>query len=251
MTSQQGVSVVDFFSHFNHLHYAARGKTFSLHCRRRIVNQSRRQHCLLRFFLLVIIIIIVRESFLLMIILLSTEFIRPLKGAMDTYAPQDGAKGGLKKTPPRKTMGRTLFFLLLTFPLLRLSLFCMTQLFCASLSLRPLHRGNKVVVQQSYSGHNTFSLSLCTISCGHSTRATWWITLTPFNFQTDYYRDADRFVTDSDDNSDTYRLTVDCARLEHTGAYSVVARNSAGEAKSLTSIKVSASGNATTSQPKN
>ena len=59
--------------------------------------------------------------------------------------------------------------------------------------------------------------------------------------QPDYYRDSDRFVREDEANN-VYRLTIPSVKLDFTGAYSVVARNEHGEARSVISLQVYASG---------
>ncbi|KAF4519136.1 hypothetical protein B566_EDAN007409 [Ephemera danica] len=56
----------------------------------------------------------------------------------------------------------------------------------------------------------------------------------------DYYRDAPNFRRVGD--GPEYRLEIPCAKLDYTGAYSVIARNCHGEAKAVISLQIYAKG---------
>lgn len=55
-------------------------------------------------------------------------------------------------------------------------------------------------------------------------------------FQPDYYRDATHFKRVGD--GPEYRFEIPHAKLDYTGAYSVVARNIHGEAKAVISLQI-------------
>jgi hypothetical protein len=59
-------------------------------------------------------------------------------------------------------------------------------------------------------------------------------------FQPDYYRDAPQFRRVGD--GPKYRLEIPRAKLDFTGAYSVIARNCHGEAKAVISLQIYAKG---------
>jgi hypothetical protein len=58
--------------------------------------------------------------------------------------------------------------------------------------------------------------------------------------QPDYYRDAPHFLRVGE--GPEYRLEIPCAKLDYTGAYSVIARNTHGEAKAVISLQILAKG---------
>ncbi|KAK2709050.1 hypothetical protein QYM36_014620 [Artemia franciscana] len=51
-----------------------------------------------------------------------------------------------------------------------------------------------------------------------------------------YYRDSDTFVFEGE--GPEYRLEIPCVKLDHTGTYSIIARNMHGEAKAVLSVQV-------------
>lgn len=59
-------------------------------------------------------------------------------------------------------------------------------------------------------------------------------------FQPDYYKDAPHFHRVGD--GPEYRLEIPCAKLDYTGAYSVIAKNCYGEAKAVISLQITAKG---------
>lgn len=59
-------------------------------------------------------------------------------------------------------------------------------------------------------------------------------------FQPDYYKDAPHFHRVGD--GPEYRLEIPCAKLDYTGAYSVIAKNCHGEAKAVISLQITAKG---------
>jgi hypothetical protein len=59
-------------------------------------------------------------------------------------------------------------------------------------------------------------------------------------FQPDYYRDAPHFRRVGD--GPQYRLEIPRAKLDFTGAYSVIARNCHAEAKAVISLQIYAKG---------
>jgi hypothetical protein len=59
-------------------------------------------------------------------------------------------------------------------------------------------------------------------------------------FQPDYYKDAPHFRRV--DDGPEYRLEIPCAKLDFTGAYSVIAKNCHGEAKAVISLQITAKG---------
>lgn len=61
------------------------------------------------------------------------------------------------------------------------------------------------------------------------------------SLQPDYYRDAPHFRRVGD--GPQYRLEIPRAKLDFTGAYSVIARNCHGEAKAVISLQIYAKGN--------
>ena len=61
-----------------------------------------------------------------------------------------------------------------------------------------------------------------------------------FFFQPDYYRDSPDFKTQG--NGPKYLLEIPNAKLDHTGTYSVVARNVHGETKAVISLQIYAKG---------
>jgi len=60
------------------------------------------------------------------------------------------------------------------------------------------------------------------------------------SLQPDYYRDAPHFRRVGD--GPQYRLEIPRAKLDFTGAYSVIARNCHGEAKAVISLQIYAKG---------
>lgn len=58
--------------------------------------------------------------------------------------------------------------------------------------------------------------------------------------QPDYYRDATHFKRVGD--GPEYRFEIPHAKLDYTGAYSVVAKNVHGEAKAIISLQILARG---------
>jgi hypothetical protein len=62
------------------------------------------------------------------------------------------------------------------------------------------------------------------------------------SLQPDYYRDAPHFRRVGD--GPQYRLEIPRAKLDFTGAYSVIARNCHGEAKAVISLQIYAKGKA-------
>lgn len=64
-----------------------------------------------------------------------------------------------------------------------------------------------------------------------------------FLFQPEYYRDARQFRRVGE--GPEYRLLIPHAKLDHTGAYSVIARNCHGEAKAVISLQIYTKGQST------
>lgn len=59
--------------------------------------------------------------------------------------------------------------------------------------------------------------------------------------QPEYYKDALSFSRVG--NGPEYRLEIPSAKLDHTGTYSMIAKNCHGEAKAIISLQIRAKGN--------
>lgn len=64
--------------------------------------------------------------------------------------------------------------------------------------------------------------------------------------QIDYYRDYDEFkISTSDSDPFLYRLEIPRVKFDHTGAYTIIAKNEVGEAKAIVSLQVYTKGKST------
>jgi hypothetical protein len=59
-------------------------------------------------------------------------------------------------------------------------------------------------------------------------------------FQPSYYKDKDHYELECEGETE-FRLVIPCVKIDYTGSYTVLAKNSSGSVKAIVSLQVGAS----------